>query len=72
MFYSIEEKAIIKNHFIEKESSSYHVCKDHPTKNRDKVSVQRFLSSFKMQGSMNMRPGSGRSRMTTPEENEER
>lgn len=72
MVYSREEKAIVKNSFIEKEWATYHICKEHQTNNRDKFYLQRLLISFKMLGSMNKRPGSGRSRIATSEENKER
>ena len=71
MVFSNEEKAVIKNDFNEKQWSAYRICKEHPTKNWNKVSVQRLLNRFKENGSMDRKPGSGRPRTATTAENEE-
>ena len=71
MVFSSEEKAVIKNDFIEKQWSAYRICKEHLTKNWNKVSVQRLLNRFKENESMSRRPGSGRPRTATTAENEE-
>ena len=71
MVFSNEEKAVIKNDFNEKQWSAYRICKEHPTKNWNKVSVQRLLNRFKENGSMDRRSGSGRPRTATTAENEE-
>ena len=71
MVFSNEEKAVIKNDFNEKQWSAYRICKEHPTKNWNKVSVQRLLNRFKENGSMDRKSGSGRPRTATTAENEE-
>ena len=71
MVFSNEEKAVIKNDFNEKQWSAYCMCKEHPTKNWNKVSVQWLLNRFKENGSMDKRPVSGRLRTATTAENEE-
>ena len=71
MVFSNEEKTIIKNDFNKKQWSAYRICKEHPTKNWNKVSVQRLLNRFKENGSMDRKPGSGRPRTATTAENEE-
>ena len=71
MVFPSEEKAVIKNDFIEKEWSAYGVCKEHPTRNWNKVFVQRLLNCFEKHGTIHRGPGSGRPRTATSEENEE-
>ena len=70
MVFSQEDKAIIKNDFLEKNWSAYRICKEHPTKQWNKVSVQRLLKRFQEHGSMDRRSGSGRPRTAMTEENE--
>ena len=69
MVFSQEDKAVIKNDFLEKNWSAYQICKEHPTKKWNKVSVQRLLKRFHEYGSMDRRPGSGRPGMAMTEEN---
>ena len=71
MVFSLEDKAVIKNDFVEKGWSAYKICKEHPNKNWNTVSVFRLLKRFKEDDSMDRRPGSGRRRTVTTEENEE-
>ena len=71
MVFSDEDKAVIKNDYLEKKWSAYRICKEHPAKKWNKVSVQRLLNKFKQYGSMERRPGSGRPRSTTNKENEQ-
>ena len=59
MAFSSDEKAVIKNDFIEKEWSAYHIYKEHPPKDWNQVSVQRLLNGFKKYGSMDRRHGLG-------------
>ena len=49
----------------------FRICKEHPTKKWNKVSVQRLLKRFQEHGSMDRRPGSGRPRTSTTAENEQ-
>ena len=71
MVFSSEDKAIIKNDFVEKGWSSYRICQEHPSKNWNRVSVHRLLKRFEKDASMDRRPGSGRPVTVTTEENEE-
>ena len=71
MVFSSEDKAIIKNDFVEKGWSSYRICQEHPSKNWNRVSVHRLLKRFEKDGSMDRRPGFGRPFTVTTEENEE-
>ena len=70
MAFSNEDKIIIKNDFIEKQWSVYTICKEHPAKRWNKVSVQRLLKKFKKYGLMERRPGSGRPRTVSTADNE--
>ena len=69
MVFSQENKAVIKNNFLEKNWSAYRICKEHPTEKWNKVSVQRLLKHFHEHGSMDRRSGSGRPQMAMTEEN---
>ena len=71
MVFSSEDKAIIKNDFVEKGWSSYRICQEHPRKNWNRVSVHRLLRRFEKDGSMDRRPGSRGPVTVTTEENEE-
>ena len=71
MVFSTEEKAVIKNDFIEKGWSPYRICKEHPTKNWNRVSVYRLLKRFKEEDSTDRKTGSGRPRTVTNVQNEE-
>ena len=70
MVFTVEDKAVIKNDFIEKNWSAYKIVKEHPTKNWNKSSVQYLLNKFKERGTMDRKPGSGRPISVTTEENE--
>ena len=71
MVFSDEDKAIIKNDYIEKKWSANRICKEHPMKRWNRVSVQRLLQRFKTFGSMERGPGSGRPTTVATPENEE-
>ena len=71
MVFSSEDKETVKNGFVENGWSLYRICQEHPSKNRNKVSVHRLLKQFEKDGSMDRRPGSGRPVIVTTEENEE-
>ena len=70
MVFSSDDKAVIKNDYLEKNWTAYRICKEHPTKNWNSVSVQRLLKRFKEYGTMERRPGSGRPRTVATPENE--
>eukprot|EP00111_Clytia_hemisphaerica_P021070 TCONS_00062096-protein len=70
MVFSDDEKAVIKNDYLEKQWSAYRICKEHPTKKWHKTSVQNLINRFKVFGSMDRRPGSGRPRTVTTPDNE--
>ena len=71
MVFSSEDKETVKNGFVENGWSLYRICQEHPSKNRNKVSVHRLLKQFEKDGSMDRRPGFGRPVIVTTEENEE-
>ena len=71
MVFSDDDKAVIKNDYVEKGWSAYRICKEHPTKKWYKGSVQRLINQFKENGTMKRRPGSGRPRSAITPENEE-
>ena len=71
MVFSSEDKAIIKNDFVEKGWSLYRICQENPSKIWNRVSVHRLLKRFEKDSSMDRRPGSGRPVTVTTEENEE-
>ena len=67
----MEDKAIIKNDFLEKGWNANRICTEHPTRSWNRVSVYRLLGKFKESGSMERKPGSGRPRTVCTEENED-
>ena len=67
LVFSSEDKAIIKNDFVEKGWSSYRICQEHPSKNWNRVSAHRLLKRFEKGASMDRRPRAG---TVTAEENE--
>ena len=71
MVFCDDDKAVIKNDYVEKGWSAYRICKEHPTKKWYKGSVQRLINQFKENGTMKRRPGSGRPRSAFTSENEE-
>lgn len=70
MVFSSDEKAVIKNDFLEKGWNANRICTEHPTKNWDRVSVYRLLKRFQETGTMERKQGSGRPRTVCTEENE--
>jgi len=50
--FSSDDKAIIKNDYLEKGWSAYLIVKEHPTKTWYKWSVQRLINKFKEEGTM--------------------
>ena len=71
MVFSDDDKAVIKNDYVEKGWSAYRICKEHPTKNWYKGSVQRLINNFKKYGTMKRKVGSGRPKSAMTPENEE-
>ena len=71
MVFSSDDKAVIKNDYLEKGWTAYEICKRHPSKNWYKGSVQKLINRFIESGTMNRKPGSGRPRTVTTPENEE-
>ena len=71
MDFSDDDKAVIKNDYVEKGWSAYRICKKHPTKKWYKGSVQRLINQFKENGTMKRRSGSRRPRYEITSENEE-
>ena len=70
MVFSNEEKAAIKNVFLERWWNAYKICKEHPTESYIRVSVCRILRRFQEDNSVDRIAGSGRRRTITTEENE--
>ena len=70
MVFSDDDKAVIKNDYVEKGWSAYRICKEPPTKKWYKGSVQRLINQFKENGTMKSRPVSGRPRSAITPENE--
>ena len=71
MVFSSEDKAMIKNDFVEKGWSLSRICQKHSSKNWNRVSVHRLLKRFEKDGSMDRRPGSGRPVTVTTKGNED-
>ena len=71
MVFSFEDKAIIKNDYLEKRWGAYKIWKEHPSKSWDRVSVWRLVKKFEMSGSMGRKEGSGRPVSATSAENME-
>ena len=71
MVFSDDDKAVIKNDYVEKGWSAYRICKEHRTKKWYKGSVQRLIYQFKENGTMKRRPDSRRPRPAITPENEE-
>ena len=69
MVFSNEEKVVIKNDFLERGWYAYKICKEHPTKSWNRVSIYRLLKRFQEDNSIDWRAGSGRQRTITTEEN---
>ena len=71
MVLSEEDKAVIKNDFIEKNWTAYRIVREHPSKNWQESTVKRLLKKFRETGSTARRPGSGRPATAVTPENEE-
>ena len=69
MHFTEEDKVVIKNEFEEFGWSAYKIWQTHKSKNWAYSSVKRLLQKYKKTGSMNRKPGSGRPRTVTTEEN---
>ena len=70
MVFSNEEKAVIKNNFLERGWNAYKVCNVYPIKCWNRVSVYRLVKRLQEDNYMDRRAGSGRQRTTNTEENE--
>ena len=70
MVFSNEEKAVVKNDFLEREWNTYKICKDHPTKSWNRVSIYILLKRLQEHNSMDRRAGSSRQRTIATKENE--
>ena len=70
MVFSNEEKPVIKNNFLEQVWNAYKICKQHPTKSWNRVSVDRLLEKFQEGNSSDRRAGSGRQQIITTKKNE--
>ena len=70
--FSSEEKAIIKNDYLEKGWGAYRIWKEHPTKGWDRVSVRQLIKRFELNGTMERKQGSGRPITATTKENVEK
>ena len=70
MVFSNEEKAVIKNDFLERAWNAYKICNEHSIKSLNRVSVYRLLKRFQEDNSMDRRAGPGRQRTITTEKNE--
>ena len=71
MVFSVEDKAVIKNDYVEKGWTSYRIWQEHPLKNWNRTSVHRLVERFKKNQTMERQPGSGRPKNVTTEENED-
>ena len=67
---SSEEKAVIKNDFLERGWNGWKICKEHPTESWNRVSIYRLLKGFQENNSMDRRAGSDKQRAITTKENE--
>ena len=70
MVFSNEEKAVVKNDFLEREWNTYKICKDHSTKSWNRFSIYIHLKRLQEHNSMDRRAGSSRQRIITTKENE--
>ena len=50
MVFTDEDKAVIKNDYLEKEWKARRICKEHPTKKWNFASVHRLLKRFEEHG----------------------
>ena len=74
MVFSPEDKVIIKHYYKDKLLTPYQIWKDslkNPELNWDKTSVKRLCNRLDTYGTTDRRPGSGRLRTATTDENQE-
>ena len=69
MVFTFEDKAVIKNDYLEKRWGPYRIWKEHPSKGWKKDAVIRLINRFVETGSMERKKGSGRPTTATTEEN---
>ena len=69
--FTDEDKAVIRNDYDEKGWNAYNIWKEHPSKGWVESSVRRLIRKYEETGSMDRRPGSGRPRTATTQENAE-
>ena len=69
--FTDEDKAVIRNDYDEKGWNAYTIWKEHPSKGWVESSVRRLIRKYEETGSMDRRPGSGRPRTATTQENAE-
>lgn len=69
MVFNFEDKAVIKNDYLEKGWGPYRIWKEHPSKGWSKGSVIRLINRFENTESMDRKKGSGRPKTATTEEN---
>ena len=67
--FSSDDKAVIRNDFEEKGWTPYRIAPEHGAKGWVESSVRRLLDKYQETGSMDRRPGSGRPKTATTEEN---
>ena len=67
--FSDEDKAIIKNDFLEKGWCAYTIWREHPQKKWNRVSVWRLVKGIKERGTTDRKKGSGRPVTATTDEN---
>ena len=72
MVFSNKENAVVKNDFVETRwnTYAYKICREHPTKSWNRVSVYRRLKRFQENDYMDGRAGLGRQQIITTEKNE--
>ena len=59
MPFTFEDKAIMKNDYLERGWNAYTIRREHPSKGWDRFSVWRLLERFKQTGSMERKKSSG-------------
>ena len=69
--FSANDKAVILNDFEEKGWTPYRIAQEHGGKGWVESSVRRLLKKYQETGSTDRRPGSGRPKTATTEENED-
>ncbi len=71
MVFSSEDKSIIKHYYRDKGWTPYKIWKENPEKKWDKTSVKRLCNRIDEFQTTERRPGSGRPRSATSDENQE-